>query len=182
MHKPFFTFLRSISLIFIFAAMVVTGCKSRTNSGLSMADDPENDSKGWSKAFLRKNLSDCIAKTGSKLSASEAYIYCECMMDKVQEKYPDESDAVNKATREELAVIEISCLTDQNNLQQWSVEDRSEFLSSCSLKMNESLGEAKAKNYCECMLGKIMKKSPDVNQSDNISRSLLNSWGDDCLK
>ena len=36
-------------------------------------------------------------------------------MDKVQEKYPHENDAVNKATKEELADIETSCAFGQSS-------------------------------------------------------------------
>ena len=128
--------MRNTYVILFIAIMVLIGCKpkskssleiktdsSKSNNGLKMPDVGDlkinpSKSSGWSKAFMSKNLSDCITKASNRMSASQAYTYCDCMMDKIQQKYPNENDAETKFTKEELVPIDAACLPsdlNQNN-------------------------------------------------------------------
>ena len=47
----------------------------------------------------------------------------------------------------------------------WSEKDKSEFVSGCISGAKTDLGEDKAKQYCQCMLQRIMDKYPNANDA-----------------
>jgi len=219
--------MRNRSLILIIAIMVLIGCKPRTKSslelkttdssktttkGLTMPDvgdlknntsnnnNNTNSASTWSKAFLSKNLSDCITRASNRLSASQAYTYCDCMMDKIQQKYPNENDAETKFTKEELVPIDAACLpadvnqnnsndnqtnnNNQNNSnysRQWSTSDQREFMNNCVPGASKTLGNTGATDYCSCVMNKIMAEYPDSKDARNIPKDHMTSLANDCL-
>src|ERR1035437_6749795 len=199
--------MRNRSLILIIAIMVLIGCKpkskslfetktdsSKSNNGFKMPDvgdlkNNTNSASTWSKACLSKNLSDCITRASNRLSASQAYTYSDCMLDKIQQKYPNENDAETKFTKEELVPIDAACLpadvnknnsndnqtnnNNQNNSnysRQWSTSEQNEFLDGCTPGASKSLGDG-ANVYCNCMLQKLMKEYPNLQDAGNASKT-----------
>ena len=184
--------------------MVFISCKeesgSTSNNALMSVGDFQNNSDsiikkipGWSKEFLSKNLKDCISKAGNTMAAADAYSYCDCMMNKIQKKYPKENDAGTKFTKEELAVFRNACLPSpitQNNKKSkpvnsvavtWSAADQTQFMDNCRPRVIKVLGAGGANNYCDCIMKKLIQEYPDSKEVDKVSEAHLKKLASDCL-
>lgn len=53
--------------------------------------------------------------------------------------------------------------------KRWALKDQEDFRQSCVENAKSGIGEEKAKKYCECMLEKVMKKYPDVNDTEKMT-------------
>lgn len=201
--------------------MLLIGCKPKSKSALDIKTDSTSNTSnkglkmpdigdlkknnGWSKAFLSKNLSDCITRASNRMSASQAYTYCDCMMSKIEQKYPDEHDADTKFTQEELVPIDAACLpadlnqnntnnnqtknNSDNNTQNnsnynkaWSTSDQQEFMDNCTPGASKSLGTTAATDYCSCMLQKLMQEYPNSADAGNVSKTHMSALASDCLR
>jgi len=157
----------------------------------------------WSKSYKDKIVGDCIAEASKNISASQAYTYCNCMADKVEAKYPNENDADTKLTESEMQAMKNDCMgtqsnnpnnnqnqsnqnntynNNQNNQGSWSSDEQNQFLRDCISTASNSIGNARATSYCNCMMQKIMKEYPIYSQAQNIPNDLINSWAKDCLR
>lgn len=146
---------------------------------------------GWSNEFLTKNLKDCISKAEKSMAASDAYIYCDCMMDNIQKKYHEENDLETKFTQEELVVIRSACLPAavNKNAQKsnpgsatkvvWSAADQKQFMDNCRPGVIKVLG-AGGDNYCDCIMKKLMQEYPDPKEVDKVSEAHLKKLASDC--
>ncbi len=126
------------------------------------------EKKGWPSNERTTFITECINTAKKNMSSDSARHYCYCMQEKMETKYPDIADA-NKVTAKDLAspewVKEIrSCIGGT-----WSAKDREEFVSSCVNSAKASLGETKAKSYCECMMFKIEKLYPNATDAAKIT-------------
>lgn len=107
------------------------------------------------------------------MSADTAKFYCYCMQEKVEQMYPDTTDA-NRLTTQELSKPEWkkninACLSGT-----WPSTERDAFLKSC-IEQAHNLGEQKARNYCECMLYKMEKLYPNVEDASKVKPEDLKS-------
>ena len=101
------------------------------------------------------------------MSKDSARYYCYCMQEKVEQKYPTVAD-VAKLTEEEMESDEwqreiTACLYGY-----WSTSQRSEFMRDCT-EAAKSIGETKAKNYCECMMFQIEKRYPSFDEANKLT-------------
>src|ERR1035437_3966560 len=131
--------MRNRSLILIIAIMVLIGCKPRTKSSLELktTDSSKTTTKGltmpdvgdlknntsnnnnntntsvssWSKEYRNKFLQGCIGKASEKVSAVDAFSYCNCMTEKVEAKYPNENEVDAKLTAADWQSLMPGCLT-----------------------------------------------------------------------
>lgn len=196
--------MKHLCYCIIILLMVLISCKQKPDSTLNSAlmnvgdlqgnaDSTGIKSSGWSKEFLTKNLKDCISKAGNSMAATDAYVYCDCMMDKIQKKYPDENDAETKFTKEELAVIRRACLPAAVNKTgeksksgssaavTWSAADQKQFMDNCRPGVVKVLGTGGANNYCDCIMKKLMQEYPDSREVDNVSEAHVKQLASDCL-
>ena len=135
---------------------------------ISLVAQKAGEKKGWPSNERYTFITDCIGTAKKSMSSDSARFYCYCMQEKMEVKYPDIADA-NKLTAKELSspewVKEIkSCIGGT-----WSSKDREEFVTSCVNSAKASLGETKAKNYCECMMFKIEKIYPNATDAAKIT-------------
>ena len=126
------------------------------------------EKKGWPSKERSTFIIECIGTAKKNMSTDSARFYCYCMQEKMEAKYPDIADA-NKITAKELAsaewVKEIkSCIGGT-----WTKSEREEFVTSCINSAKASLGETKAKSYCECMMFKIEKLYPKADDAAKIT-------------
>jgi hypothetical protein len=67
--------------------------------------------------------------------------------------------------------------------RKWTDKDKQEFLSGCMNSAVKDLGSDKAKQYCHCMLDKVLARYPDARDINWISRdTAMPRMGRDCLK
>ena len=51
----------------------------------------------------------------------------------------------------------------------WDMKDQNDFIENCVENAKTGIGEAKARKYCDCMLEKVMKRYPDVNDTEEMT-------------
>ena len=79
-----------------------------------------------------------------------------------------------------LTFMIISCGEGSN--KSWKAKDQTEFMENCIEKARIGIGETLAKKNCGCMLDKIMKRYPDINDAENISRGETVELAKECQK
>jgi hypothetical protein len=213
-------------MILVIAIMLLAGCKpksknslttktdSTSNKGMNMPDigDLKKDnnttntmttSSNWSKTYRDKFLQGCITKASEKVSAAEAFSYCNCMTDKVEAKYPNENEVDAKLTSADIESMRVGCNSntssnDQNNNNSsnnsnsnnsntytsgaWSASDQKEFMDNCTPGASKTLGNSGAFSYCDCMLKKLMYEYPNSADVGNVSKSHMTELANDCLR
>ena len=134
----------------------------------SLIGQTTGEKKGWPSSERNTFITECIGTAKKNMSTDSARFYCYCMQEKMETKYPDFADA-SKITSKDLAspewIKEIkSCIGST-----WTKNDHEEFVTSCINSAKASLGESKAKSYCECMMFKIEKIYPNANDAAKIT-------------
>jgi hypothetical protein len=127
--------------------------------------------KGWSKEYRASSVKDCIATASKNISQDSATRYCQCMMLKLEEVYPDQKVA-DKLTQADLEKPELKKLIKGCLTMRWSDKEREVFLSSCE-KSAAGIGAEKAKSYCNCMLGKLEVMYATASDADKITKEDL---------
>ena len=211
--------MRKASLIIAVVLLILSGCKpkskssleiktndsTKSNNGLKMPDvgDFKNNSNNtynsnWSKEYRDKFLQGCISKASEKVSAADAFSYCNCMAQKVEAKYPVETEVDNKLSEADIESMRAGCLPSTsnqtspsnnqsnnntyNNSRGWSASDQREFMDNCTPGASKSLGTSAATDYCSCMMQKLMVEYPDSKDAGNATKSHMSELAADCLK
>lgn len=201
--------MRNIFIMLI-AIMSVVGCKPKSKSTLEVKTDSSASNKGnnmpdigdlknnttttvsnWSKEYRNKFLQGCISKASEKVSAADAFSYCNCMTEKVEAKYPVETEVDAKLTEADIESMRVGCntnATSQTNPDQvntsggWSAAEQKEFMDICTPGAAKSMGTGTAADYCDCMLKKLMQEYPNSGEVDKVSKSHMTELAKDCLK
>jgi hypothetical protein len=184
--------VRNTSLFLLFAIVMLQACKSKSNVGaIGDIKNNKSNSRSWSKEYRTNFLQDCIDKASETVNASEAFKYCNCMTEKVEAKYPDETEADGKISAKEIQTLKAECLSmnskesnqaeQTNNLIGWSVADQKEFMDGCTPTVNKTLGTTAASDYCDCLLKKLIQEYPDSKSVDRASKIHLSALASDCL-
>ena len=67
------------------------GCNASSQS----QNNNQSNSGSWSYAVQKQFMDDCIPAASSSLGQVKATTYCDCMMTKLMQEYPNSEDAVN---------------------------------------------------------------------------------------
>ena len=130
--------------------------------------------KSWTAADRGPFIEECVKAAKSGMSEDSAKYYCYCMLEKVEEKYPDPAEAgkldESAFNSPEWKKIIAGCLGGY-----WNNKDRNDFMSSCTEVAKASIGEEKAKAYCECMMYKIENRYPVYADATKITAEQLQS-------
>lgn len=134
-----------------------------------------DDKKGWPSAERSAFIIECIKSAKVGMSEDSARSYCYCMQFKIEVKYPTVEEAA-KITEQDMESPEWkkdikNCLS----VGFWTSKDHEEFLSNCIGTAKDSMGEEKAKSYCECMMSKVESKYPNPADAVNLTNEKLNS-------
>ena len=201
--------MKEITFLPIIMCLAFVACKpksslkinttdSTSSKGVNMPDlkniTPGNNtaSGSWSKEYRNKFLQTCISKASEKVSASDAFAYCDCMTTKVEAKYPVQTEVDAKLTAADIESMKGGCPTvstpsnSSNNSSNsssasWSASDQKEFMDNCTPGASKSLGQAKANDYCSCMLTKIMQEYPKSSDASNMPKSRMSELATQCL-
>lgn len=203
--------MRNTYAILVIAIMILASCKPKSKSALEIKTDSSkttsnmpdvgdlnnnsnNSTTGagsWSKEYRNKFLQGCIGKASEKVSASEAFSYCNCMTEKVEMKYPDEKVVDASLTNADIETMRVGCVSttstqtnpsnnQQNSSASWSAADQKEFMDNCTPGASKSLG-TRAANYCDCMMKKLMVSYPNSADVGNVSKSQMSALASDCI-
>ena len=69
----------------------------------------QDDTKGWSDADKSEFMDNCIPTANRSLGPNGANDYCDCLLKKLMQEYPD-SKNVDKATKAHLSILAAGCL------------------------------------------------------------------------
>lgn len=203
-----------ISFLPIILCVLFVSCKPKNSLKINTTDSSSSSKKGinmpdlntiapnkntvsgggsWTKEYRSKFLQGCITKASEKVSASDAFSYCDCMTNKVEAKYPTETEVDSKLTASDIETMKSGCPTtsnqSQNNNQSnnnnsstsWSASDQKEFMDNCTPGASTSLGQTKASEYCSCMLYKIMQEYPKSADASNMPKSHMSELAKQCF-
>lgn len=67
-------------IVAVFYLLLVASCKSRTSTK-------------WSKAERDAFRENCVVNSKAELGEERSVLYCECMLEKVEARYPNVNDA-----------------------------------------------------------------------------------------
>ncbi len=65
---------------------------------------------------------------------------------------------------------------------QWPQKEKDAFNEQCVKGAETSMGEAKAKSYCSCMLTKIEAKYPEAANASKLDVATMTEMAKDCVK
>lgn len=92
------------------AAMKQDCLASNSKKAIQQKDEADNsNSQGWSDSDQRVFIDNCIPTVNKTLGTSGAAGYCDCLLKKLMQEYPDSKD-VDKASRAHLAALASECL------------------------------------------------------------------------
>jgi hypothetical protein len=134
--------------------------------------------KGWTKQERETFLSNCFDEAALGMSDSSAKEYCQCVLEKIQERYPKASDAV-EMNKDEITEFATECV-DMNSFTQWEEKDQAEFLDDCVSESQKTMTDENADAYCSCMLEKLMRKYPTPTSAFDAKTNVLEAMADDC--
>ena len=79
-------------LIFIYAVILIA-CNN--SEGSKTGSDNSDRAFNWSKEDENEFLSGCIDETKGRYSEDTAYIYCNCVLGKVKQRFPSADSAAS---------------------------------------------------------------------------------------
>lgn len=135
---------------------------------------------GWTAAEQKSFLGSCVKS--SNMGEEKGTVYCNCMLAKLMKLYPKASDA-SAMSQEKMIDLAKECLgTNRRGDSVWTANERTVFLRECTTNAVKSMGPAKTKTYCNCMLGKIEKAFPNPADTGKMTEEELNKWAAECLQ
>lgn len=130
-------------------------------------------SNNWTNTDRTDFIRECIKSASVNMSLDSAKSYCNCMLPKVETKYPKIEDA-GKLNADILASPEWQKMIN-DCMQSWTSKDKNDFIRECIATATESLGAEKASFYCNCMQIKVEVKYPTVGEAGKITETDLQS-------
>ncbi len=127
----------------------------------------------WTTTDRTDFIRECIKTANENMSLDSATSYCNCMLPKIEAKYPKIEDA-GKITSEVLASPEWQKMIN-DCMQSWTSKDKNDFTRECIANATEALGAEKASFYCNCMQIKVEAKYPTVTEAGKITEADLQS-------
>lgn len=186
--------------ILLLVIVILFSCKQKNSSnpvtkpgeGTGIEQDRNATTSGtnsgkWSQKEIDKFIDQCAADRPENISSDDAFKYCGCVQLKIAGKYPD-VQSVSKVSKDEMKRLFDDCFsgevsrddTDDETSPPWSNAEIKKFKDKCVPKLVSQLGAANARNYCDCMLEKIMVEYPDSKDAEEIAEKQILDWANLC--
>ena len=163
-----FCSMKQSSIITLFACFLFTGIINAQTAGSSAPGQPvTGEKKGWPSSERYGFISECIRTASASMSEDSARYYCYCMQEKIEQKFPA-VDELAKLTEKDMESEEWKKEINSCMFGYWSTAQRGEFMNDCT-EAAKSIGEEKAKNYCECIMFQIEKRYPSFEQANKLT-------------
>ena len=132
---------------------------------LAKAGAQENVSKaGWSMSDRKDFFYACEEEASHVFSRDTARYYCFCMQESMESRFPNIADA-SKVNADDLKSPEMEAAARDCITGKWPTAEKEAFMKDCVQSAFENLKDtAKAGVYCSCMMFKLEKKYPDINE------------------
>lgn len=193
MRNPYFPFFICFTLFI--------GCEPRkdsTNGDLRTKNDT-NTIGNWSKEFKYSFLQGCIGKASKTVSASDAFSYCNCITEKIEAKYPNQTEVNEKINDADIVSMKPDCFAlssipensndnqsgnkyNNNTLQEWSSSDQRSFIENCLPDATKGFGKEGASIYCSCVMNKLMIEASNIQILKNVSKIRMSELARQCIE
>lgn len=149
--------------------------------GLSQRLSAQN----WTSSDRQDFISGCMSESEEIMGEDPSRDYCYCMLYKVMDIYdtPDEAQTMTEA--EALPMAE-DCIESLNIVAQgksaWELEEKENFIDVCVGETEETLGANSARQYCYCMLFKLMNIYETAAEADLMTQEEIMPLATECLE
>lgn len=179
-----------LSVLFSFLVLSCFFCSAHAQKPKAKAAQPAKkpavkaskttSQKGWSVPYRDGFVDACKDKltTWGEDSASR---YCNCMAAKLEVLYPNER-GIETMSQDQMVELANECLNKKGVIKSWTDKDREEFTSKCVETAVKTVGEQKAKGYCDCMLKKIEVVYPNTADLGKMTQEQIQKWAGECNK
>lgn len=128
-----------------------------------MAQEP-GPKAGWSVNDRRDFFYSCVEEAAHNFSRDTARYYCFCMQAAMETRFPKIEDAA-KVNADELNSPAFEANARECIMGKWPAAEKEAFMKDCVQSAFENLKDtAKSQVYCSCMMFKLEKKYPDIEQ------------------
>lgn len=158
-------------------------------------DDYSNNSRSnWTRSDVDEFVNSCVREAvKGGMVRSKAEDYCSCMQKKLENIYPDtrdvgdvdmETPSMKRLVKDCLGNTGSSDNDDSYSSSGWTRRDEDKFVNDCIGTARQNVGQARAEEYCECMLRKVKRMYSSYNEADRelkgITQRELEDLAADC--
>ncbi len=140
--------------------------------------------QNWSVTDREEFIEGCMGESEGIMGEEQSRQYCYCMLFKVMDVYDTPAEANNMTEAEALPWAE-GCIENLNIVaiekQEWAPEEKENFIKTCVGETEETLGVNSARQYCYCMLFKLMDIYETATAADQMTQEEIMPLATECL-
>lgn len=151
---------------------------------------------GWSGMDKNKFIKECVASFDES-QGDLANKICPCVLQKMEKEFTSYNEAETKGGEAASNRIAVQCKdeivgktdnTNNNVATGWPQAEKDAFISNCvTTAMSKGTSRSVSQNYCDCMLNKMERLIPDINDvakltQEDMESPAMEKMAKDCLK
>lgn len=140
--------------------------------------------QNWSVSDREEFIEGCMGEAEEIMGEEQSRQYCYCMLFKVMDVYDNPVEANNMTEAQALPWAE-DCIESLNIVEQtkseWALEEKENFIKVCVGETEETLGVNSARQYCYCMLFKLMEIYETASEADLMTQEEIMPLATECL-
>ncbi|MDW3192447.1 MAG: hypothetical protein R8G66_08780 [Cytophagales bacterium] len=140
--------------------------------------------QNWTSTDRQDFIDGCMGEAEGIMGENQSRDYCYCMLYKVMDIY-DTPEASNSMTEAEALPMAEACIESLNIVaqekQEWELEEKENFIKVCVGETEETLGANSARQYCYCMLFKLMDIYETASEADLMTQEEIMPLATECL-
>ena len=140
--------------------------------------------QNWTSSDRQDFIDGCMGESKEIMGENQSRDYCYCMLYKVMDIY-DTPEAANSMTEAEALPMAEKCIESLNIVaqekQEWELEEKENFIKVCVGETEETLGANSARQYCYCMLFKLMDIYATASEADLMTQEEIMPLATECL-
>ena len=142
--------------------------------------------QNWASSDRQEFIAGCMGEAEGIMGENQSRDYCYCMLYKVMDAY-DTPEAANNMTEAEALPWAENCIESLNIVAQteekneWTLEEKENFIKVCVGETEETLGVNSSRQYCYCMLFKLMDIYATASEADLMTQEEIMPLATECL-
>lgn len=140
--------------------------------------------QNWSVTDRENFIDGCMNESEEIMGEEQSRQYCYCMLYKVMDVYDSPEEAHNMTETEALPWAE-DCIESLDIValekHDWAYEEKENFIGTCVGETEETLGANSARQYCYCMLFKLMNIYETATEADQMTQEEIMPLATECL-
>lgn len=138
----------------------------------------------WSVDDREEFIEGCMGEAEEVMGETGGRQYCYCMLYKIMDVY-DTPEAANNMTEAQAYPLAENCIESLNIVvqekQEWALEEKENFINVCVGETEETLGANSSRQYCYCMLFKVMDMYETAAEADQMTQEEIMPLASACL-